>query len=302
MRKRENIRITRRKRSASDITFDILNTIIMLGLITVTFYPIWYVVCASLSTSAAVTQNPGRLLWPQNFTAGAYLKAFQHPLILSGFRNILFILACSLPLNLFMTLLCGYFMAAKNVLLKKYIVAFLVFTMFFSGGLIPTYLNQKSLGLYNNLWALIIPGALSIYNAIICRTAIESVPDSLVESAYIDGANDCTVLFKIITPLIKPTLAVLALYYGVSHWNSWFNASLYIADNELLPIQNILRAILIANNDMLNQGASSMDSIDTYAETIKYAVIVIATVPILCVYPFLQKYFVKGVMIGAVKG
>lgn len=302
MRKRGNIRITRRKRSASDITFDIINTIIMLGLITVTFYPIWYVVCASFSTSAAVTQNPGRLLWPQNFTAGAYLKAFQHPLILSGFRNILFILACSLPLNLFMTLLCGYFMAAKNVLLKKYIVAFLVFTMFFSGGLIPTYLNQKSLGLYNNLWALIIPGALSIYNAIICRTAIESVPDSLVESAYIDGANDCTVLFKIITPLIKPTLAVLALYYGVSHWNSWFNASLYIADNELLPIQNILRAILIANNDMLNQGASSMDSIDTYAETIKYAVIVIATVPILCVYPFLQKYFVKGVMIGAVKG
>lgn len=174
--------------------------------------------------------------------------------------------------------------------------------MFFSGGLIPAYLNQKSLGLYNNLWALIIPGALSIYNAIICRTAVESVPDSLIESAYIDGANDYTVLFKIITPLIKPTLAVLALYYGVGHWNSWFNASLYITDNELLPIQNILRAILIANNDMLNQGAASMDSIDTYAETIKYAVIVIATLPILCVYPFLQKYFVKGVMIGAVKG
>lgn len=238
----------------------------------------------------------------EGFTIGAYIKAFQHPLILSGFRNILFILLCSLPLNLVMTLLCGYFMAAKDVLLKKYVVAFLVFTMFFSGGLIPAYLNQKSLGLYNNLWALIIPGALSIYNAIICRTAVESVPDSLIESAYIDGANDYTVLFKIITPLIKPTLAVLALYYGVGHWNSWFNASLYITDNELLPIQNILRAILIANNDMLNQGAASMDSIDTYAETIKYAVIVIATLPILCVYPFLQKYFVKGVMIGAVKG
>lgn len=302
MRTNQRILSLRKKRSAADLTFDIINTAVMLGLIVVTFYPIWYVACASLSSSAAVTQNPGRLLWPEGFTIGAYIKAFQHPLILSGFRNILFILLCSLPLNLVMTLLCGYFMAAKDVLLKKYVVAFLVFTMFFSGGLIPAYLNQKSLGLYNNLWALIIPGALSIYNAIICRTAVESVPDSLIESAYIDGANDYTVLFKIITPLIKPTLAVLALYYGVGHWNSWFNASLYITDNELLPIQNILRAILIVNNDMLNQGAASMDSIDTYAETIKYAVIVIATLPILCVYPFLQKYFVKGVMIGAVKG
>lgn len=196
MRTNQRILSLRKKRSAADLTFDIINTAVMLGLIVVTFYPIWYVACASLSSSAAVTQNPGRLLWPEGFTIGAYIKAFQHPLILSGFRNILFILLCSLPLNLVMTLLCGYFMAAKDVLLKKYVVAFLVFTMFFSGGLIPAYLNQKSLGLYNNLWALIIPGALSIYNAIICRTAVESVPDSLIESAYIDGANDYTVLLK----------------------------------------------------------------------------------------------------------
>lgn len=296
------IKIHGRRRSPGDILFDIINTLIMLGLLFVTFYPIWYVICASFSDPTAVTQNPGKLFWPVAFTTGAYKRAFQHPLILSGFKNIFIILLCSLPLNLVMTILCGYFMAAKQVYFKKVIVAFLLFTMFFSGGLIPTYLNQKSLGLYNNLWALIIPTALSIYNAIICKTAIEAVPDSLTESAYIDGASDVVVLVKIITPLIKPTLAVLALYYGVGHWNSWFNASLYITKNELLPIQNILRAILIANDTLLNQGAASMDDMNTFAETIKYAVIVISTLPILCVYPFLQKYFVKGVMIGAVKG
>lgn len=296
------IKINGRRRSLGDVSFDVINTCIMIGLIIVTFYPIWYVVCASFSSASAVTQNPGKLLWPVNFDAGAYEKAFQHPLILSGFRNIFSILILSLPLNLVMTLLCGYFMAAKNVFFKKWIMMFLMFTMFFSGGLIPSYLNQKSLGLFNNIWALVIPGALSIYNAIICKTAIEAVPESLIESAYMDGASDITVLVKIVTPLIKPTMAVLALYYGVGHWNGWFNASLYITDNDKLPIQNILRAILIANDTMLNQGAASMDVMNTYAETIKYAVIVISTLPILCIYPFLQKYFVKGVMIGAVKG
>ncbi len=296
------MRIRHRKRSRGDFVIDITVTLLMLGLIIVTFYPIWYVVCASFSSSAAISTNPGKLFWPRDFGLGAYKKALEHPLIISGFRNILIVLALSLPLNIIMTLLCGYFMAAKNVFWKKYIIAYLMFTMFFGGGLIPAYLNQKSLGLYNNLWALIIPGALSLYNAIICKTAIEAVPESLTESAYIDGAGDFTVLFKIITPLIKPTLAVLLLYYGVGHWNSWFNASLYITKNELLPIQNILRAVLIANSNLLNEGASNKDTMDTYAETIKYAAIVISTVPILCIYPFLQKYFVKGVMIGAVKG
>lgn len=290
------------KRNKGDILLDSIIIVLMLGLILVTFYPIWYVVCASFSSSTAISTNPGKLLLPKDFGLGAYQKALKHPLIVSGFKNIFIILAGSLPLNIIMTLLCGYFMAAKNVLWKKFIVAYLMFTMFFGGGLIPTYLNQKSLGLYNNLWALIIPGALSLYNAIICKTAIEAVPESLTESAYIDGASDFTVLFRIITPLIKPTLAVLLLYYGVGHWNSWFSASLYITKNELLPIQNILRAVLIANSNLLNEGASNKDVMDTYAETIKYAAIVISTVPILCIYPFLQKYFVKGVMIGAVKG
>jgi putative aldouronate transport system permease protein len=163
-------------------------------------------------------------------------------------------------------------------------------------------LNIRSLGLYNSLWALIIPGAMSVYNTIICKTAIEAIPDSLSESAYIDGANDLHIIFRIVLPLIMPTIAVLLLYYGVGHWNSWFQASLYIKDNPKLPIQNVLRAVLIANSNILNSAAAADDKIDQFAETIKYAAIVITTVPVLCIYPFLQKYFVKGVMIGAVKG
>ncbi len=201
-----------------------------------------------------------------------------------------------------MTLFCGYFLASKNVFFKKPILAFIMFTMFFSGGMIPSYLNIRSLGLFNSLWALILPSAMSVYNSIICKTAIEAIPDSLTESAYIDGANDILIIFRIVFPLIMPTTAVLLQYYGVGHWNSWFPASLYIQDNNKLPIQNVLRAVLIANSNILNSAATDSDKIDQFAETIKYSAIVISTVPVLLIYPFLQKYFVKGVMIGAVKG
>ena len=185
---------------------------------------------------------------------------------------------------------------------KPLLQGLIMFTMFFSGGMIPAYLNIRDLGLYNSLWALILPGALSVYNSIICKTAIESVPESLKESAYIDGANDVIILFRIIVPLIKATLAVLLLYYGVGHWNAWFNASIYLKDNEKLPIQNIMRAILIANSNVLNSAAAENDQVNQFAEAIKDSTIILTTVPVLCIYPFIQKYFVKGVMIGAVKG
>ncbi|MDK8642176.1 carbohydrate ABC transporter permease [Niallia taxi] len=290
------------RESKGDRVFSYVNTIIMILVIIACFYPIWYVIVASFSSSAAINANIGKLIFPQDFTLGAYSKALSHPLIISGFRNIFLMLLISLPINMLMTILCGYFMASKNVMWKNAIVSFFMFTMFFHGGLIPSFLNQKELGLYNNIWALIIPGALSLFNAIICKSAIEGIPDSLVESAKIDGAGDITILGKILVPVIKPTLAVLLLYYGVGLWNNWFNASIYITDNDLLPIQNILRAVLLANNASLNQGAASADVVNQYAETIKYAAICISTIPILCIYPFLQKYFVKGVMIGSVKG
>lgn len=288
------------KKSPGDWVMDIVIYALLIGLVIVTLYPMWYVLVLSFSTSTDIAKYTGIVLWPENFTLEAYKMVFEHPTIMASFKNTLIVLGVYLPLSIVMTVLCGYFMAKTNMLWKKPIVAMIMFTMFFSGGLIPSYLNIKSLGLYNTLWALILPTCLSVYNAIICKTAIEAVPEALRESAYLDGANDIQVLFKVILPLIKPTLAVLTLYYGVARWNDWYQASIYIKDTDLLPIQNLIRAVIIENDGSLDS-AGMGDNFNTYAETLKYAAIIISTAPIICIYPFLQKYFTKGVMIGAVK-
>ena len=299
---RTKVKKQKMKTSLGDKIFVVINSAILICLCIITLYPIWYVFCASMTSNTYLVSHPGILLWPHEMTFGAYKLAFSHPLLLSGYTNTLIILAVSLPINILMTLFAGYFMASKDVMFKPLLQGLIMFTMFFSGGMIPAYLNIRDLGLYNSLWALILPGALSVYNSIICKTAIESVPESLKESAYIDGANDVIILFRIIVPLIKATLAVLLLYYGVGHWNAWFNASIYLKDNEKLPIQNIMRAILIANSNVLNSAAAENDQVNQFAEAIKYSTIILTTVPVLCIYPFIQKYFVKGVMIGSIKG
>ncbi len=290
------------KKTMGEKTFDVINVIILLLLCFVTLYPMWYVVCASFTEGSYLIAHSGAIIWPVGFNLGAYKQAFGHPLLLSGYKNTLFILGVSLPINIILTLFCGYFLASKGMKFKGIIQFLIMFTMFFNGGMIPGYLNIRQLGLFNSIWALILPGAMSVYNSIICRTAIQAVPESLTESAYLDGANDLVIAFRIIFPLIMPTIAVLLLYYGVGHWNSWFPASLYLTDNNKLPVQNILRAILIANSNALNSGETASDKVNDYAEAIKYSSIVLTTVPVLCIYPFLQKYFVKGVMVGAVKG
>ena len=297
---RTKVKKQKMKTSLGDKIFVVINSAILICLCIITLYPIWYVFCASMTSNTYLVSHPGILLWPHEMTFGAYKLAFSHPLLLSGYTNTLIILAVSLPINILMTLFAGYFMASKDVMFKPLLQGLIMFTMFFSGGMIPAYLNIRDLGLYNSLWALILPGALSVYNSIICKTAIESVPESLKESAYIDGANDVIILFRIIVPLIKATLAVLLLYYGVGHWNAWFNASIYLKDNEKLPIQNIMRAILIANSNVLNSAAAENDQVNQFAEAIKYSTIILTTVPVLCIYPFIQKSFVKGVMICAV--
>ena len=289
--------------STTDRIVDVIIVIVMLCILICTAYPMYYVCVASVSSGYAVSAKPGQLFWPEGFNLYAYKLALEHPLIMNGYKNTLIVLFVSLPINLLMTLIAGYFMACENMKFKKIIVIFMMIPMYFSGGLIPGYLNIRDLGLYNSLWALILPGALSIFNAIICRTAIQGIPDSLTESAKLDGASDMTILIKIILPLIKATAAVLLLYYGVGHWNSWFPASIYLNDNAKMPVQNVLRSILTANNESgLAAGVGGMDNFDEYAHAIKYAAIVISTLPIVCVYPFLQKYFVKGTMVGAVKG
>lgn len=282
-----------------DRIIDLAIGLILIILMIICLYPVWYVFAASFTSSSELIANRGFHLWPKNFTVGAYSLVFSNPKIMNSLIVSLKVLLVSLPINITMTLLCGYFMASRGMMWKKVIVFLIMFTMYFNGGIIPSYLNIRSLGLYDSFWALVLPGSVNVFNAIICKTAIESIPGSLIESAYIDGANDLHVLFQIVVPLIKPTLAVLLLYYGVAHWNAWFSASIYIKSTEKLPVQNILRSILLLDSKI--DGADGQD-VNAYAETIKYAAIVITTVPVLCIYPFLQKHFTKGIMVGAVKG
>ena len=285
------------KKTWEDIIMDTVIGVSLIIFALACLYPIWFVLMASFSDSTSVVMSRGLLLWPKNFSLKAYELVFQNKLFSTGFLNSIKLLAMSLPINLVLTVMCGYFLACNGMMFKKPVAYMIMFTMYFSGGMIPQYLNVKELGLYNTHWAIVLTGALSVYNCFICRTAIQSIPDGLRESAYLDGANDLQILFKVIIPLIKPTLAVLAMYYGVGTWNGWFKASIYLKENAMVPIQNVLRSVLIMGEDAGVEGAY----VNEYAETIKYAAIVVSTVPVLCVYPFLQKYFTKGVLVGAVK-
>ncbi|SFL11522.1 putative aldouronate transport system permease protein [Paenibacillus sp. 1_12] len=265
-------------------------------------YPMLYVAFASISDAGQLIAHKGLLYRPLGFSIESYKSVFKNPGILIGYRNTLFIVIVGVTINLLMTSMGAYVLSRKNVMWNQAFIFIIVFTMFFNGGLIPIYLTVKNVGLINTLWATIIPFAITTFNLIIMRTAFMSVPDSLEESAKMDGANHFTILFKIIIPLSMPVIAVMVLYYAVEKWNGWFYASIFIKDRELFPLQLTLREILLANQtDSMSAGASAGDQFQI-GETIKYATIMVATIPILCVYPFVQKYFVKGVMVGALKG
>lgn len=278
------------------------NTVFLLLLSFTMLYPILYVIFASFSESNAFIAHEGLLLHPLSPNLHSYKKVFENPMVWIGYKNTLFILLIGVSLNMVMTTLAAYVLSRKNLKGFHVMTFFVVFTMFFSGGMIPNYLNVKGLGLDNTLWALILPGAMSAYNMIIMRTSFSGIPESLEESAKLDGANHIVILLRIVLPLSGSVIAVMILYYAVGHWNSWFNAMIYLRDREKYPLQLVLREILI-QNDTTNM-VNDLSSIEqgSIAETIKYAIIVVSTVPILCIYPFLQKYFVKGVMIGAIKG
>ncbi|MDO4269256.1 MAG: carbohydrate ABC transporter permease [Eubacteriales bacterium] len=289
------------KRSRGEQVFSVFNYILLSAIIVICLYPVWYVAAASFSNSNLLTQHMGLLIKPLGFSLDAYKKVFQNPMISRGYLNTLFILVVGVILDLIMTSLGAYFLSRKQVALKRPIMILIVFTMFFSGGMIPFYLNLKDLHLTNTLWGLIAPFMISTYNLIILRTSFESIPESLIEAAQIDGAGHITILTKIVIPLSKAILAVMVLYYGVSIWNSWFWASAIIRTREMYPLQVILREILMQNDvSSMTTGSSAMDT-EAIGMTIKYATIMVATVPILCVYPFLQKHFTKGTMVGAVK-
>lgn len=283
--------------------FDVINTIIMLFVCFITLYPVYYVVIASFSDPGALSRTVGAIWLPiKPYTLDAYKAVFSNPQVLSGFVNTMFVLIVGLMFNLVLTVLGAYFLCIKDLMLKSVISFMIIFTMYFSGGLVPSYLNIKDLGLLNNLWALILPVGLSTSNLIIMKSAFQSIPDSLVESAQLDGARHLQILLKIMVPLSKATLAVMVLYYGVSHWNSWFGASIYLRDPDLYPLQLVMRNILINSQASEMTEGISVDDATQYVNLIKYALIVVTTAPIVVLYPFLQKYFVKGVMVGAIKG
>lgn len=290
------------KKSLWSILFDSVNVIIT-GLLGLTcLYPIVYILFASFSNGNLLMSHTGLLLKPLGFTLDTYKMVFKDPMIFKGYANTLFVVIVGTALNIIMTLLGAYFLSRRDVYFQKAVMIFIMITMFFNGGMIPTYLTVTGLGLDNSLWALIIPVAISTFNMIIMRTGMESIPVSLEESVKLDGGGHLTVLFAIVVPLSLPTIAVLILYYAVGHWNSWFNAMLYIKDRSKYPLQLVLRGILLSNDTTAMTASTTAVDTASIGDTIKYGVIVVATLPILCVYPFLQKYFAKGIMVGAVKG
>lgn len=290
------------KHSWSEKVFDWTIIWIMIVLVLLTAYPLYYVLVASVSDGSRMMAHSGLLLKPYGFHLDAYVKVLDNPSIIKGYLNTLFVVGASVILNMTVTALAAYVLSRKNVYWNNLFTFLIVFTMFFTGGLIPFYLVVKGMGLMNSLWSLIIPFAVNTFNLIVMRTSFQAIPDSLEESAKIDGANHPTIFARIVIPLSLPVMAVMALYYTVEKWNGWFYASLFLKDRQLFPLQLILREILISNSTDLMLGTTAADQIVQVSATLQYATIVVATLPILCVYPFVQRYFVKGVMIGAVKG
>ena len=292
-----------KRETSGEKLFNVINIIFMLFMICITLYPFYYVVMASLSDSSKLMVEEGLLLKPAGFSLSAYKMVFKNPNIMSGYRTTLIVVVTGTFINVLLTSVGAYLLTRKRFAIRNMMAYMMVFTMYFSGGMIPTYLLiYKGLNLGDSIWALILPNAISTYNLLIMRTNFAAIPESIEESAKIDGANDFVILFRIIIPLSLPIIAVMVLFYGVAHWNAWFSAMLYIRTKSKYPLQLILREILLLNStEGMMEGTTGSDKY-SIGESIKYATIVVATLPILCVYPFIQKYFVKGMMIGAVKG
>ncbi|WP_168120074.1 carbohydrate ABC transporter permease [Paenibacillus sp. HB172176] len=296
--------MTSRHDSSGEKLFDVFNYFILFILILICLYPFAYVVFASLSDSNQFMAHSGLLLHPLGFDLASYKAVFSNPNILQGYENTLIIVVGGTALNLLLTSIGAYCLSRKNVMLATPVMLGIVFTMFFSGGIIPVYLLvTQTLHLGDNLLALILPTAINTWNLIIMRTSFASIPEELIESARMDGASEPYILARIVMPLSMSVISVMLLFYGVQHWNAWFQAVIFLRDRGLYPVQLILREILIQNNtSAMSQSAGGGSDIYSIGETIKYATVIVTTLPILFVYPFLQKYFVKGVMIGAIKG
>lgn len=290
--------------SRDDKIYYIISGVIMTALLITALYPMIFVLSASFSSGNAVSS--GRvILWPVEFNLEGYKTVFRNNDILRAYGNTLLYTAAGTVINVAMALITAYPLSRRDLKGRGFLMLVFTFTMFFSGGMIPSYINVNNLHLINTFWVMVLPGALSVYNMIITRTFIQnSIPYEMLEAAGIDGCNDTHYFFAFVLPLSKAIIAVNALFSAVNHWNAYFNAMIYLNDRDKLPLQNIMRELLVLNemnlSDLVDpeQALLLLNSV----AVLKYALIVVATVPILCAYPFAQKYFVKGVMIGSVKG
>ena len=291
------------KRSPGEIIFDIGNAV-FLGILTLIFlYPMWYVIMAAFSDPARFVSHTGLLWLPEGFSLAGFKMVLRTASIVTGYGNIILYVITGTALNILLTSMGAYVLSRKKLYIRRFLSLAIVFTMYLSGGLIHFYLTVRNLGLYNTRLALILPVAVNTWNLIVMRTSMSQVPDSLEEAAKIDGANDFVILFRVILPVIKSTVAVMVLFYAVQHWNSWFNAMIFLQDRSKYPLQLFLREILLSGSMTDIATGSTGEDVNNVLtmNMLKYCTIVVSTLPILCIYPFLQKYFVKGVMIGSVK-
>lgn len=294
------------RRNGEEMVFEFTCTFLVTIFFIIVLYPLVYVVTASISDPFLVATGKVWII-PKGLTFEGYIRVFRYDQIWVGYRNTILYTVSGTIFSLFLTLTAAYALSHKDFIGKQIFIILFTITMYFSGGLIPTYLIIRSLGMRNTAWAQIIPGALAFWYIVIVRTFYQTgIPDGIKEAAIIDGCSYTKLFFSIVMPLSKPIIAVMALYYGVAQWNSWFNAMIFISKESLYPLQLILRRILIINeidNVMLDMGQiEAMQKQIEIAALIKYAVIIVSTLPIIVIYPFLQKYFVKGIMVGALKG
>lgn len=292
------------RQTRGDKVFDVVNVLLMCLILAIIVYPLWFVVIASVSDATKVAAGEVLLL-PSGFSLKAYKMVFRDSMVMTGYRNTIFYTVLGTCINLVMTVLAAYPLSRKDWVGRRLFTTVIMFTMFFSGGTIPTYLLMNDLGLVNTVWAMVLPGAVSVYNTIVMRTFFNnSIPLELQEAAMVDGCSNTRLLLQIVLPLSKAIIAVMVLFYGVGHWNAFFNALIYLTDSDRYPLQLVLRSILIQNTasqDMLGD-VDTLGNRVMLAETLKYALIIVSTLPMMVLYPFLQKFFEKGVMIGAIKG
>lgn len=295
-----------RKNSTADMVYIVITEVILWFMLVIILIPLVYIVSSSFSSPEAVG-NGWVYLWPVDFSLKGYAAVFTTEKVWIGFRNSIFYTVVGTFINIVVTMLAAYPLSRRDLKGRGVVTLIFTFTMLFSGGMIPTYLLVRDLGMINTVWAMLIPGAMSVYNVIIARTYIQSsIPFDLYESASLDGCTDDRYLISVVLPLAKPIIAVLVLWYAVGHWNQYFNAMIYLRDSNLLPLQIVLRNFLIVED--MNDSSLATMSMEEYMDKLylknlyQYSLIVIASAPVMMLYPFIQKHFVKGIMLGSLKG